>query len=439
MSHIFSSDHEVVQHFNERYAQIIVGDDVQILEEMTSENGQRDIRLLKDSAFRKIHAEKMFAKKKATAIWSMHPERRKYDGFTFEPSKGVDVDGKYNLWFDFAMKPSPQGCCNLLLRHIKANVCQGDEELYHWLMCWFADILQNPLDLKGTVVIFTGGQGSGKSIVMQVMGQLLGRHYKHFTSAGQALSNFNDDMKDALLVGIDEGRFVGSYKFVDKLKAQVVSKTISIEPKGVDRFVMPHYARYMMTSNASTVVRDDADSRRFAMFHVGNNCKGNTSFFDGMMKELEQGGYAFLLYKLLNWNIDVDLRRVPQTEALLSQKLDSLPPLEKWLHERLFDGEVMEGRSWCSQVSSKDWYEDFSLFFEKLKYRNVKPTPTKLGRFLRQALPSIKRKQLASGRVYQLPSLAEARKHFDIYCSTEWEWLEESCVEPIVFRDSVSE
>jgi hypothetical protein len=64
------------------------------------------------------------------------------------------------------------------------------------------------------------------------------------------------------------------------------------------------------------------------------------------MHQLDNGGYEALLHFLLNLTIDVDLRAIPRTPALLEQQLATFSPVESWLWEILRSAELpgdMEG------------------------------------------------------------------------------------------------
>ena len=50
-------------------------------------------------------------------------------------------------------------------------------DAFHWLFAWFAQILQEPRNKPGTAIVFRGGMGVGKTIVGQIFGSLMKRHY----------------------------------------------------------------------------------------------------------------------------------------------------------------------------------------------------------------------------------------------------------------------
>ena len=128
--------------------------------------------------------------------WMSHPERRHYEGVVFAP--GRDVPGYYNLWRGFAVDPKP-GDCSKFLAHISDNICQGNQELFDWLIGWFAQLVQQPDVKLGSAVVLRGKEGTGKSIVGKTFGSLLGPHYVPVAKPELVTGRFNGHLSNCLL------------------------------------------------------------------------------------------------------------------------------------------------------------------------------------------------------------------------------------------------
>ena len=63
----------------------------------------------------------------------------------------------------------------LMLKHITDIICNNSQEKYDYFMCWFTNITQNITVKNGTMMIIHGAQGSGKSIVLELFCELLGK------------------------------------------------------------------------------------------------------------------------------------------------------------------------------------------------------------------------------------------------------------------------
>ena len=65
---------------------------------------------------------------------------------------------EYNLWRGFAVEPNPRGAagCPKFLAHIRDNAARGVEEIYVYIISFFADMVQHP-DAKPVVSMFFRG------------------------------------------------------------------------------------------------------------------------------------------------------------------------------------------------------------------------------------------------------------------------------------------
>jgi hypothetical protein len=161
-----STDTEIDE-LNKNFALVIIGDNTVILK--TADN---NIGFLKVSAFEQWHANRHvnFGDKKIPLgkFWLTHPRRRQYQGLVFSPSG--DVPGHFNLWRGFSVEPKP-GDCSKFLAHIRDNVCRGDQELFNWVVGWFAQIVQRPAKKMGTSLAIRGKQGTGKPKLVKCSGR----------------------------------------------------------------------------------------------------------------------------------------------------------------------------------------------------------------------------------------------------------------------------
>ena len=63
-----------------------------------------------------------------------------------------------------------------MLKHIKEVICNNRDEKYNYFICWFTNIFQNVAVKNGIMLIIHGAQGSGKSIVVELLCELLGKY-----------------------------------------------------------------------------------------------------------------------------------------------------------------------------------------------------------------------------------------------------------------------
>ena len=166
----------------------------------------------------------------------------------FEPG-GLIIEGAYNLWRGWGVQPKA-GDCSLFLAHLRDNVCSGDEELYRWVLAWFAHILRFPRTKIGTALVVRGRQGTGKSIVGEIFGVLIGPSFLKVSMARHLTGNFNALLGERLLVQAEEAFWAGDRAAVGVLKDLITSATIVIERKGLDPDRTANYVRLFVTSNS---------------------------------------------------------------------------------------------------------------------------------------------------------------------------------------------
>ena len=144
--------------------------------------------------------------KQAADFWIHSAQRRTYEQVIFAP--GLEDPRYYNLWRGFAFSPSP-GDWSLFRAHILENICASDESLYQYIFTWMADAVQNPSDRPGVALVFRGRQGTGKGVFCREFGSLFGQHFIHISQSRHLTGNFNNHLKDCLVLFADEAFWAG--------------------------------------------------------------------------------------------------------------------------------------------------------------------------------------------------------------------------------------
>jgi hypothetical protein len=305
------------------------------------------------------HRIKMVPKDK---LWLVSENRREYGSMVFDP-QGSEP-GVLNLWQGFAYKPSkhrdPYRHCNLWVDHIYDVICSGNEDDGDWVVGYFAHLIQRPEEKLGTALVMIGEMGTGKSIVGMHVGRLMPRHTSIVDKAEQIVGKFNMHLARCLLLLAEEAFWAGDKSAEGSLKHLVTSDTLTIEPKGVDPYTIDNFTRLVVTTNHAWAVPAGMDERRFATFRVSNHRKRDLRYFKAMADQLENGGYEALLQYLMEFDLSrVNLRTIPQTEALLDQKIATADPHVKWLLEML-----TAGTPWWGLDGSHKGEAETDVFYE---------------------------------------------------------------------------
>ena len=360
------------------------------------------------------------------AWWLLHPRRRQYDRVVFSP--GLEVPGGHlNLWTGFAVDPAP-GDWSLFEQHLLEIVCRGDADLYLYLLTWMAHGIQRPWEKpEVAVVLQSEARGTGKSLSARFYRSLFGQHGVDVSNPRHLTGRFNSHLEDACVLVLTEAFWAGSHEAESVLKALITEPEIAIERKGVDVRFVPNCTRVMMTSNSEWVVPAALDERRFLVLDVDPSRKQDTVYFGALVDQMKSGGLEAMLYDLQRHDyFSVNLRHPPQTEALLEQKLLSLDPRDRWLFDKLCEGQMLPGDEWFTEIDKVVLHDDYREHVAQSGIRR-KRTATELGTYLKSvfgsALREVRRREEGDRKRYlQFPDLNEARTLFERRLGSPYRW-----------------
>ena len=441
-------DHEAM---NAEFAFLLVGSKAVVIRENPDAPIEQRIRFLTLDAFRQWSLNRWTeiydpsAKDVKSVPWAKRwlgaRDRRQFDGVEFHPDANPDpasaggTPGYFNLWRGWGCEPRKGGKYAVFRDHLLNNICGGDEALYAWVFGFFAQMLQRPRERLGVALVLRGGQGSGKTKIGEVFGSLIPSHYFLVDSARYLTGNFNAHMASCLLLQADEAVWAGDKQAEGRLKGLITSAEQMVESKGIDPIRLRNFVRVVMTSNEDWVVPAGKDERRFCVLDVDGRCAQNSAYFAEMDDELTNGGREALLADLLAFNLDsVDLRHVPRTAALLSQKIHSLDPIDSWWLDRLMAGApTRKSTDWPSYIWTDLVRDDYHEASDRRGVRH-KSAETILGGRLRKLVPLLQRQKLnwttpdGDRRVwcYVLPSLKDCRTSFEKAIGQAITWEDQS-------------
>jgi len=365
------------------------------------------------------------------SLWMKSADRREYESIVFAP--GDDVEGSYNLWRGFAVKPE-KGDWSLFQKHIFENISNDKQNINDWLMTWMARIVQDPGGKRpGTAPVFRGGQGVGKGIFLSNFGWLFGNHYLQINNQKQLISQFNSHLKDVLFLFVDEGLWAGDKISEGILKGLITEDTLPIEGKGRDIFLIKNHINLAIASNNEWVVPSGLDERRFFTIDVSEKMKQNHAYFKAIIDQLDNGGYEAMLYDLLEYDISkVKISEVIGTAASFDQKLATMTPVEKFWFEKLREGTLRNDENiWSQVVPRKELYDQYLTFCDEIKTR-YRLSNAQFSKSLRKLCPYIRQRYLTididsggnqkQAYHYEFPSIEECRFNFEQKIKAEYVW-----------------
>jgi hypothetical protein len=421
-----------VQEVNKEFAYVVAGGKSCIMRETATHDGWITFELVAMEAFQHwMDGRTISHNSRPIALaryWRRHPQRRKYWGIVFEP--GNNVPGSYNLWRGFAVEPK-EGDCKLFLNHLWDNLCDRNEELYRWVVGWFAHLFQHPGAKTGTSLVIRGKMGTGKTKVGEVIGLLLGPHYVRVAEPRYITGRFNSHLIGCLLLHAEESFWAGDHAAKGKLKDLITSDRQFIEYKGKEPICVNNFVRLLVTGNSTWVVPAGMEERRFAVVDIGEEHREDHAYFAAIDHQMNNGGREALLHYLLHCDISsIDLRTVPKTAALLEQKFASLTPEQGWWLDTLRSARLPPG---CEAANMTPVELLFNTYIEHAKNIGTsrRSIETRLGVFLNKMVPGLLKSTLTfrnrddrkqQGAVYRFPPLRECRAKFEDLIGQQINW-----------------
>jgi hypothetical protein len=367
----------------------------------------------------------VFVGRKPTCIakaWLDHPNRREYRGIVFAPRQAI-APKYYNLWQGFAVTPRP-GKCGLILEHIHDTICRKDATLSRYMLTWMAQAVQEPWNRPGTSLVLRGKQGTGKGIMCTQFGALFGPHFTHVTHSRHLVGHFNAHLKDSLIVFADEAFWAGDKASEGVLKALITEEWLAIEYKGKDVLRVKNHVRLLIATNHDWAVPAGFEERRFCVIDVGDAHMQDTAYFEALVNEMNNGGREAFLHYLLNFDLTgVNLRKLPQTAALMENKILSMSSAEQFWYEILVRGTVFETDStWTPCINKRDLH---NLYVEYAKAigQTRRSSETSLGKTISKLCPH-KKDTTKPERAWDVGDLQRCREAFDRvmnWPNHEWE------------------
>ena len=430
---------------NREYALIFEEGQHTILHETLDERGRPARKFYKEHSFKRLFSPQTVQQSRGPAksfaeVWLDWSGRREYAGLCFRPECEAR-NNYYNLWRGFVYKSTAYGDASkaaqlgfdLFIEHAKQNVCGGVDEYFNWIMGYFAHLVQKPYERPLTTLVFKGKKGVGKNALVDRVGNLLGSgHYLVAHNSRYLTSNFNGHLDSCLCLVLDEAFWSGDKAADGVLKGLTTAPEIMIERKGKEPYTVDNLARIIIIGNEDWLVPASNDERRYGVFEVGDARRKDGAYF-GKMRELmdEKGGAEILLHYLKNFDLSsVDVNSPPNTEALLDQKLNSLPAIEQFWMECLTEGKIL-GLDFITEWEPRLEKEKFRRAFAAYsKGRNVKswvPDQRWLGRHLVAMCPSMdtKQKKKVEGGyapAYTFVDLETCRQDFEKHIGGEINW-----------------
>ena len=195
-------------------------------------------------------------------------------------------------------------------------LCDGNAEMYEYLLDWIATKIQHPTRVMGVMPVFIAGQGIGKGVIFEeLLMRIFGQHGLAIEDSSGLLGKHNQHLMDVCYLFADEAFFAGNKRDAQKMKRRITAPTIIIEPKGVDSMVVPSYLGIIAATNESHAVHVEHDDRRTVAMRSSDARKGDTEYFKTLRNHINGDGAAHFLEKMLRRDRGANPRRGVRNEG----------------------------------------------------------------------------------------------------------------------------
>ena len=332
-----------------------------------------------------------------------------------------------NLWIGSTVQPK-QGSWITVMQFLRDVICSGEQRAYEYLICYIAHAIQRPEEKPGIMVVLLGGEGIGKGTFEQILRKIFSATTLLVSDVNSVVGRFNACLERAYIVFMDEALFKGDIRLTERLKSFVTSQHIQIEEKHQPERSIESYHRFFSASNAKHFAQIDSDNRRMFYLKVSEQFKNNRKYWDNLYAAISNGEVEAMSYDLKQLNLSsFDIRNRPESSELLSQKIESLPSLERFWFDCLWRGQSCRLTTMYKELRYEDWrlggfwptqeLLECYLFIAKSAQRYQSVTFKNIADSLEKICPSARRtrKSESGSRSwgYDLPTIEVARKEFE--------------------------
>ena len=356
---------------------------------------------------------------------------RLYMKFGLHPSN-VCPSGVYNLWepFAYSLKTGDytrdeEGLAQIL--HLVRVLADNEDASEKFLLDWMAQMVQYP-QTKSVMPVIRSEQGAGKGTLMEILQEILGANkvWDCTDPLRDIFGSFNDKMRDAFLVCLNETSSKDFLSVMGKVKNSVTDPTFSLRAMQTGATVLESFHRFIITTNSDFPIPTSKGDRRNGIISASNELVGNNEFFTNMHENVIKSEAAMRTFwdYLMQRPVKEKMTKADLPVTMYQQELQRLnePPVIQWLQHLATECRAKHVTMNCERMwhNYRNFCEDNNIKQESVNKRRFE---TILGIKLRSMEGACeKRQSYERTRKFDLEWL---RGHYNIKLSDEPEMLED--------------
>lgn len=307
------------------------------------------------------------------ALWQ-HNLRLEPVELVFKPA-GTVRPNELNLFQGLTVRPRKGGSYVHFKEHLSRVAAEnGDRDGFLWKL--FAYRMQNLGRLVPCLLVLIGREGGGKSTITRVMARLLEPYDISLSDPEKFVGRNNASLQGKLFVQLEEMILGRKEEYDSRLKHYITSDRLDVEEKYKAQWQIENHLFVAMTANKLSAVRVTEHSRRFSIYEVVDQFKGDQKqreeYFGQMWAELEDGGLEALAYDLTHEDIaGFSPAAVPKTKLFLELVgVDAdRDPLRGWWKDVLESGISSQSAAkvgdWSEPILKDSLYLHYQAWCER--------------------------------------------------------------------------
>jgi len=348
-----------------------------------------------------------------------NPNQRCFDNIEVYPNNDLCPSNCFNMWRKFAMEnitnyEHNQEGLDCILNHIRV-LCGNQDEVYIYFIKWIAQMIQYP-EVKSICPTLISKEGAGKGTLMRLFERMLGnaKIFETTNPVRDVFGEFNNHMANSFLVNLNELSKKDTLESQGKIKGLITDPKITINNKGLNKFEVLSYHRFIITTNNEEPIVTKSDDRRNIIIRSSDEKCGDKDYFKKLYELLDDDNVVktcFEYFKQIPDMKDFGSIHPPETEYHAQLKELSKSPIETWLEyftQQNQDRDYIELKSQSIYEKFNDWSIDNGIEYkiDALKL---------MVRINRLNINGIEKKHTKNGNFTKF-DIDKMKKHFGIGC-----------------------
>jgi len=253
-----------------------------------------------------------------------------------------------------------------------------DESSYRFMLKWLANMFQYPSSTS-IFISLASKEGAGKSMFVDFIGSMVGKDKcSEITNMSDELfGTFNSQLRDVVLMNINEVERVDACKCFERLKSQITSPTIRIHGKGEKPYTVANLRKFISTNNNPHSITIKKGNRRYFATESSDELIGNIEYFKSFAELISQPDTQYSFWKyLMDYDTPKQLTSVdiPITKLMLESFELNADPIEDFALElecnvELFSEDIYT--RYKQYMSAKGFefsnnYKQFTMKFKRI-------------------------------------------------------------------------